>query len=328
MVTWTSSGSANKKPPFGAQEVNLSITMKQTKPLNLRGSYKAQFSRTGSLLVTLSRDIVVWDVERRAKHYRVHPFAHPSDCSIHPDETRIVVKNTAGKIALLDAQDGALICFLDSVKGNEGSNILYSSCGEYVVDGSWGGHLTVRSATSGSVVFQKTFPGEMITKIAHSSHNDTWFVVHQPTAISDDQSPAPAYISVWGWPMDAPVDFLKSSENCINAISVSPDGRHLCVVGHASIAVMNLAEKRFVGSVPYNFGGTGFVTNWSPDSREIASVQRNSCVFHDASTMEKLKSIELQYASDIAYSPDGNLLALGSWEAGMLITRDATPHVG
>lgn len=302
--------------------------MKQTKPLKLQCSYTAKFSRTGSLLVTLSRDIVVWDVERRAKQYRVHPFSHPSDCSIHPDETRIVVKNTAGKIALLDTQDGALICFLDSVKGNEGSNILYSSCGEYVVDGSWSGHLTVRSSTSGDVVFLKTFPGEMITKIARSSHNDTWFVVHQPKAISQDQSPAPAYISIWAWPMEAPIDFLQSPENCINAISVSPDGRHICVVGHHSISVINLAEKRFVGSVPYVFGGTGFVANWAPDSRELASVQKNSCVFYDASTLEKLKSIELQYASDIAYSPDGNLLALGGWESGILITREnAAPHV-
>ena len=301
--------------------------MKQTKPLKLQCSYKAKFSRTGSLLVTLSRDVVVWDVERRAKQYRVHPLSHPSDCSIHPNETQIVVKNTAGKIALLDAQDGALVCFLDSATGNAGSNILYSSCGEYVVDGSWGGHLTVRSATSGGVVFQKIFPGEMIVKIAHSNDNDTWFVVHQPKAISQDLSPAPAYISVWSWPFDVPVDFLMSSENRINGFSVSPDGRKICVVGHDCISVMELAEKRLVGSVPYNYGGTGFATSWSPDSLEIATVQKHSCGFYDASTLEKRKSIELQFASDIAYSPDGNLLALGAWETGVLVMREnAPPH--
>jgi hypothetical protein len=294
--------------------------MKQIKPLKLLRSYKANFSRTGSFLVTLSGDVVVWDVERRAKRYRVHPFSHPCDCSIHPDETRIVVKNTAGRIALLHAQDGAVVCFLDST-GNQGSNILYSSCGEYVVDGSWCGHFTVRSATSGEVVFQKIFPGEMILKIARSNDHDTWFVAHQPIAISQNSSPAPAYISVWAWPFSVPTDFLKPSENRINGFAVSPDGLRICVVGNDTISVMELAEKRHVASAPYNFGGAGFAMNWSPDSQEIASVQMNSCVFYDPSTLEKRRSIELQYASDIAYSPDGNLLALGAWDAGVLVMR-------
>ena len=57
-------------------EIRLPTTMKHTKPLKLLRSYKAQFSRTGSMLVTLSRDFVVWDVERRAKRYRAHPFSH------------------------------------------------------------------------------------------------------------------------------------------------------------------------------------------------------------------------------------------------------------
>lgn len=295
--------------------------MKQTKPLKLLRSYKTEFSRTGSLLVTLSRDVVVWDVERRAKRYRVHPFSHPSDSSIHPNEARIVVKNTAGQIALLDADDGMLIRLLESAKGNEGSNILHSLCGEFVVDGSWNGRFTVRSATSGKVVFQKEFPGEMITKIASSTKGDRWFVVHQPKAVSREASLGPAYISIWTWPLTSPAEFLKSTESAINALSVSPDGRHICMVGHDSISVMTLAERRIVCSVPYKFGGTAFVAKWSPDSREIATIQGHSFVFYDASTLEKRKSIELQYASDIAYSPDGSQIALGAWESGLLIDR-------
>lgn len=296
--------------------------MKHTKPLKLLRSYRAQFSRTGSLLVTLSRDIVVWDVERRAKRYRAHPFSHPSHCSIHPNETQIVVKNTSGTIALLDAQDGMLVRLLDPAKGNEGSNIAYSSCGEYIVDGSWNGQLTVRSATSGKVSFQKTFPGEMIKKIVHSDHDGRWFVVHQPKSTSHDLTKALPYVSIWAWPFDSPVDILRPSANFINEIAASPDGRSLGIVGHDLISVMDLAEKRFVGSVPFHHGGTGFAMNWSPDSQEFATIQKNSVVFYDAATLLQRRSIDLQFASDIAYSPDGSLVALGSWEAGVLIERE------
>lgn len=37
--------------------------------------------------------------------------------------------------------------------------------------------------------------------------------------------------------------------------------------------------------------------------------------------MEKRQTIELQYASDIAYAPDGKQLALGSWNSGVLMER-------
>lgn len=296
--------------------------MKQVRPLKLLRSYTTEFSNTGSLLLTLSRDIVVWDVGRRAKRYRVHPFSHPSDSSIHPNEEQIVIKNTAGQIALIAAEDGMLIRLLESAKENEGSNILYSSCGEYVVDGSWNGHLTVRSATSGKVVFQKEFSGEMIIKITRSSGGDRWFVVHQPKATSRESSLDPAYITIWAWPFTSPVGLVRPTENSINAISVSPDNRHICIVGNSSMSVMELAEKRIVCSAPYNYGGTGFVATWSPDSKEIATVQQDSFIFYDASTLELRRSIEVQFASDIAYSPDGKQLALGSWKSGLLIDRE------
>jgi WD40 repeat protein len=295
--------------------------MKHRNPLKLLCSYRTQFSQTGSLLVTISRDIVVWDVERRTKRYRVHPLSHPSHCSIHPNETHIVVKSTAGTIALLDALDGALVCFLDPTKHNVGSNIVYSSCGEYLVDGSWNGHLTVRCARSGKVVFQKTFPGEMIKKVAFSDQDGKWFVVHQPRATSHDLPPAPAYVSVWAWPFDSPVDILMPSEAWLNEIAVSPDGKRMGFIGHNTISVMDLAEKQFSASIPFRYAGGGFALSWSPDSREFSTIQKNSVVFYDATTLVERMSVEVQFASDIAYSPDGSLVALGAWEAGMLIER-------
>src|SRR5690349_17214543 len=101
------------------------------KPLKLQRCYEVAFSDSGSFLVTLSRDVVVWDVESRSKRFRVHPFSHPSHCSARPDGSQLVVKSTAGQIALLDAQTGELLRMLDEAKDNEGSNIVYSSCGEY-----------------------------------------------------------------------------------------------------------------------------------------------------------------------------------------------------
>jgi len=296
--------------------------MKHASHLRLLQSYKTEFSQSGSMLVTLSRDVVVWDVERRAKRYRVHPFSHPSSSSIHPNESQIVVKNTAGQIALLAANDGKLIRLLDSERGNEGTNISHSSCGEYVVDGSWKGLITVRSAISGKLVFQKEFPDEMITKIVRSRRGDRWFVVHQPKAVSREASPGPAYFSIWTWPLSSPVEIIKSTESAINGFAVSPDERQVCIVGQDTFSLMDLAEKRIVCSAPYKFGGTAFIAKWSPDSKVLATVQEHSFIFYDAATLEKRESIECQFASDIAFSPDGSRMALGAWESGMMLGRE------
>jgi WD40 repeat protein len=297
------------------------------KPLKLQRCYELAFSSTGSLLVTLSRDVVAWDVQRRTKQFRVHPFSHPSHCSIHPEETAIVVKNTTGQIALIAPQDGALVRMLDATKENEGSNIMYSRCGEYVVDGSWGGQLTVRSATTGNISFQKVFPGEMIKRITRTVRGDKWFVVHQPKAVAHDIPPAPAYISVWSWPFTSPADILTSPESKIDTVAVSPDETRICLIGYDSISIIRLADNQFVASAQYTYSGTQVVARCSPDSQEIATVQRDSFVFYAASAMEKRQTIELQYASDIAYAPDGRLLALGSWSSGMLMERSLTPII-
>lgn len=292
--------------------------------MKLQRCYGLAFSNSGSLLVTLSRDVVAWDIPQRTKRFRAHPFSHPSSCAIHPDDIGIVIKNTGGKIALIDAQDGELVRMLDSTKDNEGSNIMYSSCGGYVVDGSWKGQLTVRSATTGTISFQKVFPGEMITRIARTAGGNKWFVVHQPKAVANDRPSPAAYVSVWNWPFTEPVDILHSLESKIKAVAVSPDETRLCLIGYDSVAVMCLTDKKFMASAQYVYGGTGFVATWSPDSQEIAVVEKHSVGFYSASTMEKRQVIELQHASDVAYSPDGSRLALGSWSSGTLIERELT----
>jgi WD40 repeat protein len=68
--------------------------------------------------------------------------------------------------------------------------------------------------------------------------------------------------------------------------------------------------------------GTLTLMDWSPDSQEFATIRKNSVVFYDAATLLARRSIDLQFASDIAYSPDGSLVALGSWEAGVLFERE------
>lgn len=281
------------------------------------------FSPSGASLLRWSREVEAWDLTTRSRRFRVRPLRNVVHCAIHPDEHRIVIKNTVGHIALLDASDGALVRKLDRPKRNEGSNIEFCSTGEFVLDGSWEGELTVRSATTGQVAFQKTFPNELISCVARTRSGSEWFVVHQPKAIADDKPPGPSYISMWGWPLSSPVDCITSSGR-IQAIAVSPCNTKLCLVGYESVTVIRLADKKVLAHAPHFFGASGFAVAWSPDGREIATVNRDGFVFYTADTLQRRQDIDMKYAADVAYSPGGDLVVLGSWRSGVVLERRPT----
>lgn len=298
----------------------MTINKQSTRPLKLQKCYEVAFSEDGELLVTLSRDVVGWDVETRSKRFRAHPFSHPSSCAIHPDGSRIVVKNTRGQIALLDAADGTLIRTLNQEKESEGSNIVFSACGAYIIDGSWNGLLTLRSAMTGEISFRREFPGEMIILIARSRSGKQLFVVHQPKAVGNEP-PASSYITIWTLPFTAPSGLLKFQKLRINDVAISPDGTRLCLQGRDVITVVRIADGRILGSTTFQSGGSGFAVAWSPDGGEIASVQDGCIVFHCAETMEQLHAVEVKYPSDVSYAPSGKVVALGAWTSGVLIER-------
>jgi len=298
--------------------------MNAAKPLKLRKSSEVKFSGSGALLVTLARDVVVWNVQSQTKRFRAHPFKHPSNCSIHPDDSQLVVKNTAGQIALLDVSDGRLVRMLNQDGENEGSNIVHSACGNYLVDGSWNGMLTVRSSQNGEVAFQQAFPGDMLTHIARSRLGNKWYVLHWPKARADDQPPPPSFVTVWDWPLAAATDHLTMPVDHIYSIELSTDGSQLCLLGTDSVDVMRLIDKQIMASTTYEYGGTRFAAAWSPDGEEIVTVQKDGFVFRDVGSLKPVRRIDLPFASDVAYSSDGRLIALGSWTGGMLVERQRT----
>lgn len=294
--------------------------MKLTGVLKLRPCIKVRFSSSGALLLRLSRDVEAWNLSTRSQRFRVRPLRQLLHCAIDPKEDQIAVKNTAGEIALLDATDGKLVRKLARATNEAGSNIAFCPTGEYVIDGSWNGELTVRSVLTGQVAFQSVSADEAIMCVASTRDGRDWFVVHQRRSTSEDQPPPPPYISIWKWPLSSPVDYLFCTE-LIGALAVSGDGVRLCIVGYESITVIRTNDKEVLAASPHSVGGTGFAAAWSPDGKEIATVQRDRFVFYDADTLEERDAVAMTLAADVDYSPTGDLVALGTWKSGMLFER-------
>jgi hypothetical protein len=239
----------------------------------------------------------------------------------------LAVKSTSGRIAVVSGLSGELLSDFKNGADGEGSNVLYSACGQYLVDGTWRGRLSVRRADSGAREFAVDFPGDMIRNMHCCARSQRWVVAHGPKATTRDQPPLPDYFSVWQWPFRAghyelstfKIPFARSS-------SLSPDGQFIAVVHGAppnTLSIFKLTGGACVASVTVEVGGSGGALAWSPDGQQIASVQDGSVRLYSFPAMVQTHEVFLEYPSDVAFSPDGSSMALGSWAVGWIVPTEA-----
>ena len=290
------------------------------RPLKLKTSNSVAFSPSGATCLTLARDVSLWDINSRKKSWRSHPFSDPSDAAFSPKGDVIAVKSTSGRIVTLASDTGQLLHDFENTAEGEGSNLLFSACGRFIVDGSWDGLLTVRDAFSGAARYRREHEGEMLCRIHSVRGGTAWVVEHSPKAKTDDRPPADGYFTLRTWPVldDAPAA-LGIRLPLICASAVSEDGSRLAVLFGAppeDLHVYELPSEKLLWQERVASGGSGSELRWSQCGRFLASVQKDCILHYGGATGEHMAEYSLPFPSDVDYSPDSRLIALGSWQAG------------
>lgn len=186
------------------------------------------------------------------------------------------------------------------------------------MDGNWEGELVVRRSDNGAPVFRAHFPGETVPYVTRTACGTRWAVMHQPKAPSIEANVPPAWVSIWAWPFSAPMQCIEFAGERIEGAAIAPDGEHLCFFTLQTLSLMRLSDARLVASVPAVCLRR---VVWAPDGREIACIRSEGVELRSAPALDLLEKSALAYACDAVYSQDGSLLALGSWEAGLLAAR-------
>jgi hypothetical protein len=297
--------------------------MKQPRGLKIGRSYSVAFSPDGSRLATLGRDVVLWDLPGRKKTWRSHPFSHPSHFAFSPDGSLLAVKNTAGHIVILDAATGETVRDFRNEEDGEGSRIEFSPCGRYLIDGSWGGVFSVREVESGQLEFRQGFPNEMLTWLQCIHGRQSWVVSHPPRATSHMAPPAPDYFSLWPWPFSRS-RFITVPRRFpfLRAAAAVEEGSYLAAVHGApptNLEVIWLGDGVTTASTGIDAGGSGLALRWSCAGTILGSLQASGAVFYKGSGLTWAGEVTLPFPSDIAFSPQDEWVALGSWSAGLLL---------
>lgn len=295
------------------------------KALKLLQTYTACFAAGDSVLATLSKDVVVWDVAGRAKRYRVHPVSHPSHCDFNADGSRLAVKTTSGKIVTLHAKDGSDVRVIDDGSEGEGANLMYSPCSTFIVDGSWEGSLSVRDASTGTTEFRRQIEGEMVTAVCTDATRQTWAIHH--CRKSPTESSRPDYVSLWRWPFREPKVF-EHRRRFVRAFALSTDGSLIAMCAHVPkkgyhVTVHSVSGFESIASLWLDESALVKEIRWSPDRKEFAIVRREGFLFYRYPELALVANFELKYASDLVYAHTGRSVALSGWECGLLLDREA-----
>jgi hypothetical protein len=286
-------------------------------------------SDDGNTLVCLGRRVNVFDIRSRNKISTAHPFSNSSHAAVSPDGKLLAVKNTVGRIVVLDTATGNVMHDYKNQKEGEGCEVLFSPDGTKLVDASWKGVITVRNLFESTVVTQQSFPGEMIGRISHDLRRRAWLFEHHRIVRPGENWPLPPYLTLQKWPLGKHKAKILSPEvDIIESATISPDGSRICFVGSRRLVGrwVQIARafdgKTLASSEEVKIGGTGCELAWSSDGKYLGSVQSRRFVFYLSSDLSDVGEVPCTYPSSICFLPGKYGLVLGSWNSSALVKLD------
>lgn len=288
-------------------------------------SYQLRFTPDGSALVAFARDLTVWSISRRKKIAFGHRLKNIAFIDISPTGSSVLLKSTSGAMCVLSLPALTTMQSFPVQSESEGCQALFSPCGDYVVDGSWSGLLTARDLKTSELSTWDRRDGTLIISLCSTTDRALFAYVVNPIAKNRVDPPDPSLIVVRKWPFyQFEGEIIQKAWIYVQAIALSPQGDRLAVLqmhksGKCTLEVHSLNRDLRVHPQAVFPGGTNRSLAWSPDGATIACVESGQISLFDSATMSRVSKLSSPYPSHVEFSPNGELLAIGSWEQGQVV---------
>ena len=223
------------------------------------------------------------------------------------------MKNTSGEIVVLDVETLEVLSRHDGRPWGEGSDLRFSPCGDFLVDGSWNGDLVVRNAQTGEIEWhaRSTVDKGMVTQLVTTPDRQTW--LHDGFG----------YLTLRTWPFTDASRTIRLPNKTSGEVALNPSATLLAIRTWEALQVWDLTRRspsKLAEQTGLPHGGTGNALAWAADSTQLAFAAAHAVrVF--TPDLDLIWTTELQYACHVEYSPAGDLLACGAWSKGFVLAR-------
>ncbi|MDA0160884.1 WD40 repeat domain-containing protein [Solirubrobacter ginsenosidimutans] len=276
-------------------------------------SFDMRFAPDESALYVVASRLQRWDLHTGKRTHAV-AWSNGHGIDVSPDGTRVVSANTSGDVIMLDAASMEQLWLVRGRTFGAGTAAVFVAGGAAFVTCSSRGDLVVRDTETGSILLHEHEEGRQIVELACSPDRERFVFINNL-----DGAPA---LYVRRWPFSEHAARVLPIGGSADKVALDDSGR-LAVQRYAGLAVYDVETgAELAARESEQIGGRGIA--WAPDG-ELAAVESsfttNAIVGLAGDALEPRWSLELPFACAVAYSPSGALLALGSWEKGLVARR-------
>jgi WD40 repeat protein len=279
--------------------------------------YALAFSPDGSIIATTDGySLYMWDIENEEllfTTYLVDMHTIGSDSLVFSPNGELVAVST-GDVFIIDIESGQMT--FSNVSDTFSRSDELVTAVDFSPDGSrlvtaHDGFISIWDVTNGEKV--KTIQGHEDKKI-----NAIAFTPDGNRIVSagwDDN------LRVWDSTSGAEILSIPAGQDGISVFAVSPDGKMVVTGGsNGSLCLWDLNTKEQILTVSGNYEYLNSVV-FHPHANLFASLGGidglSKAIIWDANTGDKLLTIEVsEFASSLAFSPDGMYIAVGNMFTG------------
>ncbi len=275
------------------------------------GAYSVAFSSDSKKILTGGQDgtVLLWNIE---SHPELPTFTGQNDmyaAAFSLDGKYLATNVISNELRLWDISSGQTLWKAQD-SGLALWALAFSPDGQYLVSGNMDGVTTLWDAKTGKAVRQFTAQGlDEINNLAFSPDGKT--IVAGGFSQTSTETFAPI------WEVETGKEVLRLPlPSIVYRASFSPDGKYVLTGGGGSEGVSQLWDAQ-TGAKLHEFIGS--VAVFSPDGKDVVTVQGSTGFVWDIQTREEIRRFEgpADGLGFVVYSPDGKTIASPTFDGSM-----------
>lgn len=276
----------------------------------MKKAFSVAFSADGSRIATAGGE--VWDIKPPHKSYKCKLLSNTTDVALSPDGKQLVAQNTSGHIASCLVDTGEVI-WKQKMKG-EGVAPHFSPDGRFILGADWDGNVFEWDARTGKVRQQVLIENSMIHELQRLSNGD-WAVT---LSVREGNS---MLCQIYDAALKKRHEYVLTKDGSADNFVISYDRKMAVLSNYSTLQRLRFPAVKLDRKVQRKtlFGGADDTFSdlaMSPDGEYVAVVSSEAFYVVDAKTLKAVARVEHEYANHAAFSPDGSMLAIATWDVG------------